>query len=114
MTKVTEYYQKINCDYDAQRCYKKVEIFKDVNEKELGNTKDANSYFVSGNDCLSQQKYEPAIQNYDKAVQINSNYAFAYYNRGNAYKKLFEEIQARIQSKIQADFAKAKELGYDG
>ena len=36
--------------------------------------------------CLKQ--YERAIQDFSKAIQLNSNYALAYTNRGTAYKKL--------------------------
>lgn len=41
-----------------------------------------------------------------KAIEINPNLAVAYYNRGNAYDRRGET------DKAEADFKKAKELGY--
>ena len=33
-------------------------------------------------------EYEKAIQEYDKAIQLDPNYALAYHHRGNAYREL--------------------------
>ncbi|MBQ6975990.1 MAG: tetratricopeptide repeat protein [Selenomonadaceae bacterium] len=49
-----------------------------------------------------------ASSDYTKAIQINPNFAEAYYNRGLAYQALGNNAQA------QADFQRAKELGYNG
>lgn len=45
---------------------------------------------------------------YKQAIKLNPNYAMAYKNRGICYQKLGDNIKA------QADFAKAKKLGYEG
>lgn len=108
MKRVAEYYQKINCDYDAQRCYEKAEIFEEAYRNEIENAKQvarqADSYFANGNDYLKQQNYEQAIQFYDNAIQLNPNYSLAYKNRGKCYQALGDS------KKAQSDFSKAKEL----
>jgi tetratricopeptide (TPR) repeat protein len=52
--------------------------------------------------------YDKAISDYTEAIRLDSNYANAYYSRGLAYRKQGNEAQA------QADFRKAKQLGYTG
>jgi tetratricopeptide (TPR) repeat protein len=47
-----------------------------------------------------------AINDYNDAIQLNPKDGEAYYNRGSAYKKLGKNAEA------QADFEKAKQLGY--
>lgn len=104
MRKVAEYYKKIGCDYESDRCYRKAEIFEEAEKKEIGREKNADSYFMSGNDYLKQQKYEQAIQCYDNVIQINPNYSLAYKNRGKCYQSLGDN------KKAQSDFSKAKML----
>jgi tetratricopeptide (TPR) repeat protein len=41
--------------------------------------------------------YQNAIRSYDRAIEINPNYADAYYNRGLAYKNL-KDYQNAIRS----------------
>lgn len=89
------------------------------------------------------QQYDEAIADYTKAIQINPNNDYAYYNRGfiyknnfNDYKKAIEDFTKYIQfdskfmwvyvnrgncykalgqkKEAEADFAKARELGYKG
>ena len=55
---------------------------------------------------MLNQEYEQAIQDYSKSIQLNPNLPNSYYGRGLAYEKLDNMTAA------QADFAKAKELGY--
>ena len=52
--------------------------------------------------------YDKAISVYNTAVRLNPNYALAYNNRGIAYLAQGKNDQA------QADFAKARQLGYTG
>ena len=52
--------------------------------------------------------YVSAINDYGTAIRMNPEYARAYYNRGLAYRNVGK------QSKAQADFDKAKQLGYTG
>ena len=44
-------------------------------------------YFYFANAYLDTGKYKDAISNYDKAIQINPQFADAYSSRGNAYAK---------------------------
>ena len=57
------------------------------------------AYMLLGN-------FKQAIADATKAIQINPKYVPAYQLRGKIYQKLGDEAKA------QADFAKAKELGY--
>ena len=49
-----------------------------------------------------------AIADATKAIQINPNFANAYFVRSVCYQELGDNAKA------QADFAKAKQLGYNG
>ena len=48
----------------------------------------------------------PDKKDYNKAIQLNPNFAEAYFGRGKCYEAMGDKAKA------QADFAKAKELGY--
>ena len=50
--------------------------------------------------------FKQAIEDFSKAIELNSKFANAYYIRGLCYQELGDEAKA------QADFAKAKQLGY--
>ena len=43
---------------------------------------DATTYFKSGSDKYNLKDYKGAIQDYDKAIELDSKYAEAYYERG--------------------------------
>jgi|GEM_PF-3771313 len=47
---------------------------------------DAEAYLTIGNAYAHKGQYDKAIENYNKAIQLNPNLAEAYYNRGVAYK----------------------------
>jgi len=57
------------------------------------------SWHTSGTCHLGQ--YQRAIQDYDKAIQVDPDHVKAYTNRGNAYKNLGQKAKAN------ADFGKA-------
>ena len=61
-------------------------------------------YNNRGTAYFNKEGYDQAIQNYDKAIELNPNFAEAYNNRGNAYEDKGEYDQA-----IQ-DYNKAIEL----
>ena len=77
----------------------------DDKQKNNSNSKqDASSYLKRGNTYLNQQKYELAIQEFSKAIQISPNYVLAYKGRGKCYQALGDHKNA------QADFSNAKKL----
>ena len=53
-----------------------------------GNAKSAESHLNKGNALFDQGDYESAISEYDKAINLNPNSAFAYFKRGNAKNKI--------------------------
>ena len=56
------------------------------------------------------RSFDKAIEDYTKAIKINPNYAKAYFNRGRVYRVYrWKENQA----KAAADYAKAKQLGFE-
>ena len=59
----------------------------------------ASSWHTSGTCHLGQ--YQRAIQDYDKAIQVDPDHVKAYTNRGNACKSLGQKAKA------DADFGKA-------
>jgi tetratricopeptide (TPR) repeat protein len=52
-------------------------------------------------------QYDQAISDYTAAIRIDPDFALAYNGRGVAYQELGDQVKA------DADFAKAKELGFD-
>lgn len=71
------------------------------------NLQTAEEYFYSAYDKAENGEYYGAIEDYTKAIEINPNYANAYYNRGIAKKNL-EDYYGAI-----ADFSEAIELDPD-
>ncbi|MDP2922339.1 MAG: tetratricopeptide repeat protein [Candidatus Omnitrophota bacterium] len=54
----------------------------------------AGFYFVQGGDCLFGGDYNQAIENYEKAIQIDPNYVEAYNNLGYSYRSIGKYKQA--------------------
>lgn len=67
----------------------------------------ANQKSVEAMRLFTKADFKGAIKLYDEAIEINPNANASYYYRGWAYRKIGNEEQA------QADFAKAKQLGYN-
>ena len=61
---------------------------------------------VTRNAYASKGDYDRAIADYNRAIQIDPDNAVAYNNRGIAYWRLNDKINAR------RSFQKAKELGH--
>lgn len=80
----------------------------DLNDRkrdiEADNAK-ADSYLKSGSNFVQQKKYDEAIVEYSKAIEINSNFSAAYYNRG-----LVEASSGQKEKGCQ-DLRKAADLG---
>ena len=68
------------------------------------NLEDASKYFNSGNKRLDKGDYQGAIYDFNKAIEVNPNFAGAYINRGFAFYNL-NDYQAEI-----ADYTKAIEI----
>ena len=69
---------------------------------------DSHFYANRAFDSYKKKDYAKAISDYNTAIRIDPNDATSYYNRGLAYRQQGEN------DKAQADFAKAKQLGYTG
>ena len=72
------------------------------------------SYYDQGNALLDTEEYRQAIDAYSLAVQLDPNFALAYYNRGNAYI-LFSEYNSlafenNLRSLALEDYLKALAL----
>ena len=67
---------------------------------------DRHSYLVRGNAYTRVGKYDKAITDFSEVIRIKPDYAGAYWNRG------FANLGKGHKAKAEADFAKAKELGY--
>jgi tetratricopeptide (TPR) repeat protein len=65
------------------------------------------SYSARAKAYFNKSEYDRAIADCTEAIRLNQEYAEAYYNRGVTYEKKGD------QAKAEADFAKAKELGYE-
>lgn len=64
-------------------------------------------YLDRGNELAEEGRYEEAIEEYTKAIEIDPDYAAAYNNRGYAYDELGEYQQAID------DYTKAIEIDPD-
>jgi tetratricopeptide (TPR) repeat protein len=82
--------------------------YNDMKEKlrtiESNNTK-ADACLKSGNDFVKSKKYEEAIAEYTKAIEINNNFSAAYFNRG------LVEVVLGLKERGCLDLNKAEELG---
>lgn len=59
-----------------------------VQPNSLSDNEDALEWFYKGVELQTQEKYEEAVNAYEKAVKIDSVFAFAYDNLGISYRKL--------------------------
>jgi tetratricopeptide (TPR) repeat protein len=62
------------------------------------------AYYGRGNCYYEREKYDLAIADYTKAIELDPKDDVAYFNRGDCYDKQGE------YGKAEADFAKAEEL----
>ena len=68
-------------------------------------------YFNRGIAYYEQKEYELAISDYDKFIELNPNYADAYFGRGLAYADLGQVYADKgMYERSIADFSKAIEL----
>lgn len=65
-------------------------IFASINCENLKVSRlQANHYFTLANQAFSEQKYRDAIENYEKALELNPNLVQAYRFLGESYKAVF-------------------------
>ena len=57
-------------------------------------------YKDRGNSKYKLTRYEEAILDYDKAIELDPSYAVAYYNRGISKKKLYNNIEDNNNSNL--------------
>lgn len=87
----------------------KKETKKETGEKEATEEiKDADSYHSLGFTHFGINRYDLAVADFTKAIELDPNYLVAYYNRGVAYFDLGQYDVAIL------DFTKAMELGLRG
>jgi hypothetical protein len=65
-------------------------------------------YYNKGGALCGLEEYDEAVKLYDLAININSNFADAWYNKGFALEKSGQRKEA------DEAYAKAKDLGYTG
>jgi tetratricopeptide (TPR) repeat protein len=80
------------------------EINERLRTMESDNTK-ADNCLKSGNDFVKSKKYDEAIAEFSKAIEINPNFKAAYFNRG------LVEVVLGQKEKGCLDLSKASELG---
>ncbi|MCR5660351.1 MAG: tetratricopeptide repeat protein [Bacteroidales bacterium] len=64
------------------------------------------AYFYRGCAKVNAQKYEEAIADFEKAVELKSDYADAYFNMGRAYYLLNNEDKACENYKLAARYGR--------
>ncbi|MDD2636557.1 MAG: tetratricopeptide repeat protein [Bacteroidales bacterium] len=68
------------------------------------NSQNSKNFYEIANNCYQQGKYIEAIENYDKAIENDADFADAYYNRGSA-KREIENFEGAIN-----DFSRCIQL----
>jgi len=73
------------------------EVKEDVNiPTEYSSPLTAEEYFNKANDYADKGEYQLAIDNYTECLRINSDFATAYFNRGNMYGKELKNYKEAI------------------
>ena len=101
---ITDYDRAIELDPDYAEAYNNRGLAKsalgDNNQNFIKRLISRNSFFIPNR----FRRRDSAIADYDKAIDLDPNFAMAYNNRGQAYASLKEKEKAR------QDFLKAREL----
>lgn len=117
----TERYKKLQEEYDALKAQMEQlkKDYKSANDSKKTEIKQSiaqnNKYFEAflaleeGNNAYFNTNYQQAISNYNRAININPNFAEAYNNRGNAnvmmknYQQAAQDYQTAIKfSRVDA------------
>ena len=83
------------------------EAIKAGNDALRLNRGNRNALFLRGVSRVALKQYQPAVSDYDKLIASTPDNPLLYVLRGFAYRAIGE------RKKAQADFAKARELGYN-
>ena len=70
----------------------------------------ASLYYVEGNIYVGIKDYESAISAYDKALEKDPNYDFAYYGKGNVALKKGEDLVEQMNALDVREYKKYDEL----
>jgi superkiller protein 3 len=72
----------------------------------------ANQFYKSGNEKMERRSYDLAINDFERAITLDENYAEAYFGLGNAYfaKGNPEKACEYWQKAYDLDYKKAKEM----
>ncbi|MCP4345389.1 MAG: SUMF1/EgtB/PvdO family nonheme iron enzyme [Desulfobacterales bacterium] len=89
---------------------------EDIGESRLLNVADA--CFKRGMKRYKREEYETAISDFDQAVQLNSEWIEAYYNRGLAYARLKQYQEAvddytKVLNSDLEDFQQLESIAYN-
>ncbi len=94
--------------FDLQPKVTKKEARKETKKEGEAEIKDAEGYHSLGFTHFGVNRYDLAVADFTKAIELDPNYLVAYYNRGVAYFDLGQYDVAIM------DFTKAMELGLRG
>lgn len=79
----------------------KVDVAKEQLDEFIKNDPDNALYYAQYGDIhLNNSEYREAIEKYEKALDIDPNFAFALRNVASAYKNLASQIQDELQAKL--------------
>lgn len=102
-TKISRYLLEIKEDISL-RYYE--DAYNKTNEIIKLKTDVPQAYYYRGNLLYSKGKFKEAMDDYNKAIELDSNYVDAIYNRGLLRKTIFKDNEGSCQ-----DWLKAERLG---
>lgn len=85
-----EFYYKLERDLNSncKAIKRKIAVNDVVRDKSLSSNTDAMEFYNKGTVEARNENYEKAIEYYNKAIALDSKFAFAYDNLGISYRKL--------------------------
>lgn len=99
--------QKVDEGIDMMYHLKKEKAKKLFEEAIAIDPDNSEAYYYLGNYYSDRRKYAKAIENFSKAIEINSRFGDAYYGRGEAKFYLNDRKGACADWKLAATLAKA-------
>ncbi|MFP5390202.1 MAG: tetratricopeptide repeat protein [Gammaproteobacteria bacterium] len=71
---------------------------------------EASAYTTAGSIRLEQRQYQQALAHYAKAIELNPDYPFTYFNRANAYRAIGDKANALADLKTCLSFGGAEDF----